>query len=186
MTSVLFEGTSLLLQGDLLHSHVDFDHVDANAPGVALDHLGSAIHQAFAAFDNVGALLVVEADLGSTATAVDRLGALDAVARLTRPLIRRGDIIHKVDPDTLAIGLPGSGRLGMTRVADAVRLQVWACDEDDISPHTTVTIGAVHTTEAHLIEIDELLFAARVNLDAARAAGGNRTNWSDWSTLDRA
>ena len=47
---------------------------------------------------------------------------------------------------------------------------------------TTVTIGAVHTTEANLVDLDDLLLAARVNLDAARAAGRNRTNWSDWSS----
>jgi GGDEF domain-containing protein len=78
--------------------------------------------------------------------------------------------------------LPGSGRIGMTRVADAIRQRVAASVvEIDASMGTTVTIGAVHTTESKLVDIDDLLLAARVNLDSARAAGGNRTNWSDWA-----
>ena len=68
----------------------------------------------------------------------------------------------------------------MTRVADAIRQRVWGVANSFDEPlATTVTVGAVHTTDAHLANVDELLLAARVNLDAARAAGGNRTNWSD-------
>jgi len=68
----------------------------------------------------------------------------------------------------------------MTRVSDALRQRVEAAvlDTGEILS-TTVTIGAVHTTESRLVDPDELLLAAQVNLDSARAAGGNRTNWSD-------
>jgi len=71
----------------------------------------------------------------------------------------------------------------MTRVADAIRQRVAAerLHTNDGVVRTTITVGAVHTTEANLVDLDELLLVAGVNLDSARAAGRNRTNWSDWS-----
>jgi len=50
----------------------------------------------------------------------------------------------------------------MTRVADAIRQRVEASvlDTGELLS-TTVTIGAVHTTESSLSDTDDLLFAAR-------------------------
>jgi len=185
MTPVLFEGSPQFLQGTLLDEFMDQQHGESSPKEIELQRLSSSIHQAFSAFDNEGALLVAEAAIDAFMTPEERAGILDHVAVLARETVRRGDIVEKIDQITLAICLPGSGRIGMTRVADALRQRVWSTlpmiSSSEIA--TTVTIGAVHTTEAHLLDPNELLLAARVNLDSARAAGGNRTNWSDWNQV---
>lgn len=189
MKPTTFDGSALLLQDDLLHSQGSHD--DDGPPGpLEIDHLAWSIRQGFAATDQEGALLVIEIDESDDLDADDRSMLLDHVAQIARTSIRRSDILDKIDERTLAIGLPGSGRIGMTRVADAIRqrVQASALDENEgagavLTMSTTVTIGAVHTTEARLVNLDDLLLAARVNLDAARAAGRNRTNWSDWSSI---
>ena len=179
MATTLFDGSSLLLQDDLLHGEVDDVLTEGSIWEAQIDHLGSSIRQAFAAFDDEGALLVVELDSTDPMDLHFQATELDRVSTIARASIRRSDILEQIDSKTIAIGLPGSGRIGMTRVADAIRQRVAAPDpEVEGVPRTTITIGAVHTTEAKLVDIDELLLAARVNLDSARAAGGNRTNWS--------
>ncbi|MFT7475174.1 MAG: GGDEF domain-containing protein [Verrucomicrobiales bacterium] len=184
MVTTLFDGSSLLLQDDLLHQPLEDTLFDIEPWHLPLDHLASSIRQVFAAYDNEGALLVVEIDEIHPLRAERQGSLLDHVAGIARSSIRRLDILEQVDARTIAIGLPGSGRIGMTRVADAIRQRVAASVVDiDTSMATTVTIGAVHTTESKLVDIDDLLLAARVNLDSARAAGGNRTNWSDWSSF---
>jgi len=182
MTSILFEGSSLLLQGDLLHDPVDDVILDIDPWEVRLDHLASSIRQAFAFHDYEGALLVIELD--ELDESLRQVVLLDRIVELARTSIRKSDILEKLDTRTIVVALPGCGRIGMTRVADAIRQRAWAASmEINGDMQTTVTIGAVHTTEAALVEVDDLLLAARVNLDAARAAGGNRTNWSDWTEL---
>ena len=184
MTALLFEGSSLLLQGTLFDDHVE--ELGKLGNGEAqLQRSSSSIRQAFAAFDNEGALLVVEGDIGETFSPAARSDAMGRVLVLAKETIRRNDIAELLDADTIVICLPGSGRIGMTRVADALRQRIWGASQASDAEHRipTVTIGAVHTTESHLVDIDELLLHARVNLDAARAAGGNRTNWSDWTEL---
>jgi len=182
MTSLLFEGSSLLLQGNLFDEFSEDEQADSHQKRSQLQGLSSSIRQLFAAFDNEGALLVVEVDAHETVSKLAKAELLDQVGDLVRANVRRYDIVEKLDDVTLAICLPGSGRIGMARVADALRQQVAS------APHIrdvagTATIGAVHTTESHLVDIDDLLLAAHVNLDSARAAGGNRTNWSDWKAL---
>lgn len=182
MTALLYDGSPLLLQGSL------FDDIlrDDDTEEFEIHRFSSTLRQAFAAFDNEGALLVVEADISGDANDAVRADVLQDVARIASSVIRRSDIVERVDELTLAICLPGSGRIGMTRVADAIRQQIWGASRQSANMLETVTIGAVHTTDAHLVDINELLLAARVNLDAARAAGGNRTNWSDWGRVDAA
>lgn len=172
MTTLLFEGSPLLLQGTLFDEYATPDSAQANHREAELQRFSAAIRRAFAAFDNEGALLVVEATLDEAFTDEDRAAALKQVRRVARQNTRRGDLIEKLNHSSFAVCLPGSGRIGMTRVADAIRQMAW-------TQQVSVTIGAVHTTESELVDIDELLLAARVNLDSARSAGGNRTNWSD-------
>lgn len=180
MTTTLFEGTDLLLQGDLLHEPLGCDGTENDLWEVGLGHLASSIHQAFATFDDEGALLVIEIDSTDFDVPEVQRTVLQRVEELARKSIRKTDLIEKTGCRTLVVCLPGSGRDGMTRVADAIRQRVWGVANSFDEPlATTVTVGAVHTTDAHLANVDELLLAARVNLDAARAAGGNRTNWSD-------
>jgi GGDEF domain-containing protein len=198
MASTTFTGSDLLLQDDLLHE--EFQHVEEDnkqAPSPHLDRLASSIRQAFAGTDQEGALLVLEIDHSDDFSDAQQAALMDHVSSIASGSIRRFDPLEQIDEQTIAIGLPGSGRIGMTRVADAIRQRVGATSidqaegfEDTGDPGnaawpsaTTVTIGAVHTTEANLVDLDDLLLAARVNLDAARAAGRNRTNWSDWSSL---
>ena len=187
MTALLFEGSSLLLQGTLFDDQVEqlgkLGHDETQ-----LHRFSSSIRQAFAAFDNEGALLVVEGDLSETLSQIARTDTMGRVLELAKETIRRNDIAELLDADTIAICLPGSGRIGMTRVADALRQRIWGASQSTGMEHAvpTVTIGAVHTTESHLADIDDLLLQARVNLDAARAAGGNRTNWTDWTEAPRA
>lgn len=183
MTTQLFNGSALLLQDDLLHG----DGGDAlasrqatNLHDVPLDRLTSSIRQAFTGLENEGALLVMELDALVDKEPERQLELLDHVVSVARRSIRRTDLLERLGPYTIAIALPGSGRAGMTRVADAIRQRVEASElESGEILSTTVTIGAVHTTESKLSDPDELLLAARINLDSARAAGGNRTNWSD-------
>lgn len=182
MDTMGFDGSTLLLQDDLLHGLEttvrDFDeHADLRP-----DHLAPSIRRAFTATDDEGALLVVEVDAVEPLESGRSDALLGLVASVARRSIRKSDIVERLDERTLAIGLPGSGRIGMTRVADAIRQRVAAesLDADGAPLETTITVGAVHTTEAQLVDLDELLLAARVNLDSARAAGRNRTNWSDW------
>lgn len=182
MATTGFDGSTLLLQNDLLHG-VD-SPLDAHTgePSTCPDHLAPSIRRAFAATDDEGALLVVEVDHASSMDPARERDLLDIVVTVARASIRKHDIVEQLDARTLAIGLPGSGRIGMTRVSDAIRQRVAAVrlDGDDGIVHTTITVGAVHTTEAQLVDLDDLLLAAHVNLDSARAAGRNRTNWSDW------
>jgi GGDEF domain-containing protein len=184
MASTTFNGSALLLQDDLLHDEFH------------LDQLASSIRQAFAATDQEGALLVLEIAHSADFDEAQQATLMDHVSAIASSSIRRFDPLEQIDAQTIAIGLPGSGRIGMTRVSDAIRQRVGAAsidqleDSGDAGAHgnaewptsATVTIGAVHTTEANLVDLDDLLLAARVNLDAARAAGRNRTNWSDWSS----
>ncbi len=182
MTSTMFEGSSLLLQGDLLHERIDDVLLELDPWEVGLDRLASSIRQAFAFHDYEGALLVIELD--ELDASLRQVVLLDRIIELTRTSIRKSDILEKLDMRTIVVALPGCGRIGMTRVADAIRQRAWSASREiNGEIDTTVTIGAVHTNEAALVEIDDLLLAARVNLDAARAAGGNRTNWSDWTEL---
>jgi len=180
MTAQLFNGSALLLQDDLLHQTADEAQVPVETDEVPLDRLAATIRQAFTAVDNEGALLVIELDKLIPMQPERQAELLDHVISIARTSIRRTDILERLGPCTIAIALPGSGRIGMTRVADALRQRVGAAvlDTGELLS-TTVTIGAVHTTESRLASPDELLLAAQVNLDAARAAGGNRTNWSD-------
>lgn len=192
MSTTTFDGSAFLLQDDLLHldSPALLDESD-DEPQTCLDHLTSSIRRAFELTDHEGALLLIEVD---DSWAVDprlQIELLDRVAEVAKTSIRKSDLLVKLDPQTLAIGLPGSGRIGMTRVADAIRQRVAAAHNasddgaaPDTIPQATVTIGAVHTTEAKMIDLDDLVLAARVNLDSARAAGKNRTNWSDWNRID--
>ncbi len=183
MTAQLFDGSALLLQNDLLHGG---ERDDADIPmddqihEIPLNRLTASIRQAFTAMDNEGALLVIELDTLIDMQPERQAALLDHVIEVARSSIRRTDILERLGPYTIAIALPGSGRIGMTRVADAIRQRVAASvlDSGEVLS-TTVTIGAVHTTESTLSDSDDLLLAARVNLDSARAAGGNRTNWSD-------
>jgi len=198
MASTSFTGSALLLQDDLLHE--EFQHLEEDekqTPNPHLDHLASSIRQAFATTDQEGALLVLEIDHSNDFSDAQQAALMDHVSSIASSSIRRFDPLEQIDSQTIAIGLPGSGRIGMTRVADAIRQRVGAASIDQPEGFeesedagkaawpaaTTVTIGAVHTTEANLVDLDDLLLAARVNLDAARAAGRNRTNWSDWSSL---
>ena len=174
MTTLLFEGSPLLLQGALFDDYVTPKSKASGTDNPELQRFSAAIRRAFAAYDNEGALLVVEATLEQTLTYSQRTLALEQVLSVARQNTRRTDLIEKLDHASLAICLPGAGRIGMTRVADAIRQMIW-------SSEVTVTIGAVHTTESAIVDIDELLLAARVNLDSARTAGGNRTNWSDFA-----
>lgn len=180
-----FDGSALLLQDDLLHQKVE--HLDdlLPEPRTCLDRLAASIRRAFELTDDDGALLVIEIDDADPLETEAQLALLDHVATIARQSIRKSDVLEQLDYRTLAIGLPDSGRIGMTRVADAIRQRVAAAKLDDSEDgrRTTITIGAVHTTEARMVDLDELLLAARVNLDAARAAGKNRTNWSDWGSL---
>ena len=179
MTTQLFNGSSLLLQDDLLHEIAETS-VPLDIDGVPLDRLAASLRRAFTAFDNQGALLVIELDNLKSMQPERQAALLDHVVTIARSSIRRTDILERLGPYTIAIALPGSGRIGMTRVADALRQRVEATTLDDgTTLSTTVTIGAVHTTESKLADLDELLLAAQVNLDAARAVGGNRTNWTD-------
>lgn len=194
----MFNGSALLLQDDLLHD--EFQHVEEDeipAPSPHLDHLASSIRLAFATTGQEGALLILEIDHSDDFGEAQQAALMDHVSSIASGSIRRFDPIEQIDAQTIAIGLPGSGRIGMTRVADAIRQRVAAASIDQPEGSedpadattaswpsaTTVTIGAVHTTEANLVDLDDLLLAARVNLDAARAAGRNRTNWSDWSSM---
>lgn len=182
MVTRLFDGSSLLLQDDLLHQPTDDPMPDLGTEDFPLDHLAASVYQAFAALDNEGALLVIEVDKLVTLQPDRQSELLEHVIEIARASIRRTDILAKIGPCTICIALPGSGRVGMTRVADAIRERVAAAVMDNGELlSTTVTIGAVHTSESKLVDPDDLLLAARVHLDAARAAGGNRTNWSDWS-----
>ncbi len=183
MTTQLFNGSALLLQDDLLHGDTD-DQVGQPPPtdihDVPLDRLTASMRQTFTSLENEGALLVIELDSLVMMQPERQAELLDHVVTVARASIRRTDILERLGPYTIAIALPGSGRIGMTRVADAIRQRVEAstlASGEVLS--TTVTIGAVHTTESSLSDPDELLLAALVNLDSARAAGGNRTNWSD-------
>lgn len=183
MATTGFEGSTLLLQNDLLHgSNPAWSDVD-DPPETELNHLVPSIRRAFSATDDEGALLVLEIDNAELLATTEDMALLDLVMNVARGSIRKHDLIERLDHRTLAIGLPGSGRIGMTRVADAIRQRVAAERSDTRDPLTTITIGAVHTTEAQLVDLDELLLAARVNLDSARAAGKNRTNWSDWGSF---
>jgi len=181
MSTRLFNGSSLLLQDDLLHQPFDDSILDPMEEDDPLGHLAASIRQAFAAMDNEGALLVIELDKLIPLEPERQAELLEHVIGIARISIRRSDTIEKIGPYTLAIALPGSGRIGMTRVADAIRQRVAAAVlETGELLSTTVTIGAVHTTESKILDPDELLLVARVNLDTARSAGGNRTNWSDY------
>lgn len=180
MATTGFDGSTLLLQNDLLHGNDPACDDVNDPPPTSLNHLVPSIRRAFSATDDEGALLIVEVDHANLLETNDELDLLEGVADIARKSIRKHDLIERLDHRTLAIGLPGSGRLGMTRVADAIRQRVAAKTFNLQDMRTTITIGAVHTTEAQLVDLDELLLAARVNLDSARAAGKNRTNWSDW------
>lgn len=186
MDTTTFDGSPFLLQDDLLHLGPEpgTDTQDGG-PETCLEHLAATIRFAFEANDHEGALLVIEVDDSDRVDPRLQVELLDRVSEIARASIRKSDLLVKLDSRTVAIGLPGSGRVGMTRVADAIRQRVAASHNvmPDDSPVATVTIGAVHTTEAKLVDLDELLLAARINLDAARAAGKNRTNWSDWDAL---
>ncbi len=186
MTALFFEGSPLLLQQSLFDTFPD-EALDASINGrVELHRISDSIRHAFAAFDNEGALLVIEASTDETQLAATRTELLNHIIAMARANVRRNDVVEKLDDFTIAVAMPGSDRIGMTRVADALRQRVGSTtpyDLADIEP-TTITIGAVHTTESHLIDPNELLLAALVNLDSARAAGGNRTNWSDWTKLE--
>lgn len=183
-----FDGTALLLQDDLLHQDVEHLGDLLPEPRTCLDHLAASIRRVFELTDDEGALLVIEIDDADPLETDSQNVLLDHVAAIARQSIRKSDVLERLDYRTVAIGLPHSGRIGMTRVADAIRQRVAAAEVDDSERRrpTTITIGAVHTTEAKMVELDELLLAARVNLDAARAAGKNRTNWSDWGSLTQA
>ncbi len=185
MATTTFDGTTLLLQSDLLHG-VDspLGESTLDEPETCLDHLAVSIRRAFAATDDEGALLVIEVDDIESDDPDHQATITQSVADIARTSIRKFDLLVALDTRTLAIGLPGSGRIGMTRVADAIRQRVGAAHLDSIDGvcRVTITIGAVHTTEAMMTDLDDLLLAARVNLDSARAAGKNRTNWSDWSS----
>jgi len=176
MATTLFDGSSLLLQDDLLQH----DLLSPNVDQVPLSRLAASMRQAFAALDHEGALLVIELDNLVGLDARRQALLLDHVVAIARSNIRRTDILERLGPFTIAIALPGSARIGMTRVADMIRQKVAAskleCGE---VLSTTVTIGAVHATESALADPEDLLLAALVNLDSARSAGGNRTNWSD-------
>ena len=179
MTAQLFNGSSLLLQEDLLHEITE-TNVPFDTDGLPLHRLAASLRRAFTAFDDQGALLVIELDNLISMQPERQAELLDHVVSIARSSIRRTDILERLGPYTIAIALPGSGRIGMTRVADALRQRVEASVLGDGSlVSTTITIGAVHTAESTLDDFDELLLAAQVNLDAARAVGGNRTNWSD-------
>lgn len=185
MATTSFDGTTLLLQRDLLHG--DDDPLEQSIPReteTCLDQLAASIRRAFAVTDDEGALLVVEVDDIESDDPEHQATITQSVADIARSSIRKFDLLETLDSRTLAIGLPGSGRIGMTRVADAIRQRVGAAHVDTVDGtcRVTITIGAVHTTEAMMTDLDELLLAARVNLDAARAAGKNRTNWSDWTS----
>lgn len=186
MDTATFDGSPFLLQDDLLHLGPEpGTEAPEFAPETCLEHLAATIRFAFEANDHEGALLVIEVDDSDSVDPRLQVELLDRVSEIARASIRKSDLLVKLDMRTLAIGLPGSGRVGMTRVADAIRQRVAASHNvlPDDTAEATVTIGAVHTTEAKMVDLDDLLLAARVNLDAARAAGKNRTNWSDWDAL---
>ncbi len=180
MTTKLFDGSSLLLQDDLLHTDPVRSPTAIHMQTVPLSRLAASLRNAFAALDNEGALLVIELDNLIPLQAERQAALLDHVVEIAHQSVRRTDILERLGPYTIAIALPGSGRIGMTRVADAIRQRVAASvlDSGELLS-TTVTIGAVHASESALADPDDLLLAALVNLDSARAAGGNRTNWSD-------
>ncbi len=185
MAITAFDGTTLLLQSDLLHGgDTRLDQPADTEPETCLDHLAASIRRAFATTDDEGALLVIEIDNIEPDDSDHQTTITHRVADIARASIRKFDLLETLDSQTLAVGLPGSGRIGMTRVADAIRQRVAATEIDTIDGvcRVTITIGAVHTTEAKLVDLDDLLLAARVNLDSARAAGKNRTNWSDWNS----
>lgn len=185
MTALFFEGSPLLLQQSLFDEFAPANVDTSRTDQVELLRISDAIRHAFAAFDNEGALLVIEANIDETQPDSTRADILNHIITMARDNVRRTDIVERLDDFTIAIAMPGSGRIGMTRVADALRQRIGSATPTtlaDLAP-TTVTIGAVHTTESQLIDPNELLLAARVNLDSARAAGGNRTNWSDWTVL---
>lgn len=186
MTALFYEGSPLLLQQSLFDELDEADLHLASQEQIALHRLSDSIRHAFATFDNQGALLVIEAAIDETQPVSLRADVLSHIIAMARANVRQSDIVEKIDDLTIAIAMPGAGRIGMTRVADALRQRVGSTRPTDLTSiePTTITIGAVHTTESHLIDPNELLLAARVNLDTARSAGGNRTNWSDWPSLD--
>ena len=186
MTALFYEGSPLLLQQSLFDELDEDDHYLASESQIALHRLSDSIRHAFATFDNRGALLVIEANIDEAQPVSLRADLLNHIIAMARANVRESDIVERIDDLTIAIAMPGSGRIGMTRVADALRQRVGSTRPaglTSIEP-TTITIGAVHTTESHLVDPNELLLAARVNLDSARSAGGNRTNWSDWPSLE--
>lgn len=186
MTALFFEGSPLLLQPSL------FDDFAEGLPDCSVDggseprRISDSIRHAFAAFNNEGALLVIEANIDETKPKSIRTDVLRHIIAMATANVRRSDVVEKIGDCTIAIAMPGSGRIGMTRVADALRQRIGSTHPpqlDNIAP-TTITIGAVHTTESHLVDPNELLLAALLHLDTARAAGGNRTNWSDWTSSE--
>lgn len=174
----LFDGSALLLQEDLLHGEESApSHVDQ----VPFSRLAASLRQAVAGLDHECALLVLELDHLIDCEPEQQMQMLDHVVAVVRANIRRTDILERLGPYTIAVALPGSARTGMTRVADMVRQRVGASSlESGDVLSTTVTIGAVHASESALADPEDLLLAALVNLDSARAAGRNRTNWSDF------
>ena len=181
MSTQMFDGSSLLVRTDLLSLETDRPFRDSFVDELPLDRLAASIRRAFTGVDNEGALLVVELDNADVIEPEQHMSLLDTVAEIARSSIRRTDVIDRISPTVLGIALPGSGRIGMIRVADAIRQRVAAAPTNMIDIESTrVTIGAVHTAESELFEPDDLLLAALVNLDSARAAGGGRINWSDY------
>ena len=89
MTGTLFEGTNLLLQDDLLHEPPEFGGHTTTPWKAELDHLASSIHQAFAANDYEGALLVIEINFEDADVPEIRQTSLDRVEELARKSIRR-------------------------------------------------------------------------------------------------
>jgi|GEM_PF-2382535 len=185
MATIAFDGGTLLLANDLLHGGDNpIEPPTPVAPQPCLDHVGASIRRTLAATDDEAALLLIELDDVHFDASEQLATITQQVADIARASIRKSDLLETLDECTFAIGLPESGRIGMTRVADAIRQRVAAAAIDTIDGtcRVTITIGAVHTTVAKLVELDDLLLVARANLDSARAAGKNRTNWSDWAT----
>ena len=183
MATTGFDGSTLLRHEDLVHGGDHRVAGESSHTSTQTEYRTASIRRAFATTDDEGALLLLEVDVDDALDEQRRHDLLDLVAEIANNSIRKHDLVAPIDDKTLAIGLPGSGRIGMTRVADAIRQRVAAerLHTNDGVVRTTITVGAVHTTEANLVDLDELLLVAGVNLDSARAAGRNRTNWSDWS-----
>jgi len=96
MTAQLFNGSSLILQDDLLHSGnrgASDTPMGNDIHDVPLDRLTAKMRQTFTTLDNEGALLVIEIDKLIELQPERQAELLDHVVEVTRQSIRRSDIL---------------------------------------------------------------------------------------------